>query len=160
MLLWSSSFAVSRQSMSNSSPFRSCRRRMTTPPSPSHPPWKPCHSTQKKLSTTLPLRRQIMTAGTGCFLPLTILSVIFFLKRNTAQVRNRSERWNYLRITLPYNYDIYIYIYIVSRYRKANIYQIFSELNHFLSIYLTCRITSEQKITSFLVIEYHHMVRN
>ena len=34
---------------------------------------------------------------------------------------------------------------IVSRYRKANIYQIFSELNHFLSIYLTCRITSEQK---------------
>ena len=40
-----------------------------------------------------------MTAGTGCILPLTIMSVIFFLKRNTAQVRNRSERWN-----LPQDY--------------------------------------------------------
>ena len=159
MYLWSSSFAVNRQSMSNSSPFRSCRRRMTTPPSPSHPPWKPCHSTQKKLSTAPP---QATNNDRGNWL----YSATHDYERNFLFKKKYSPSTESIRTMeftsgLPCHITmIYIYICIVSRYRKANIYQIFSELNHFLSIYLTCRITSEQKITSFLVIEYHHMVRN
>ena len=143
MYLWSSSLAVNRQSMSNSPPFRSCRRRMTTPPpSPSHPPWKPCHSPQKIIHRPPPKatnndRRNWLYSATHDY------------ERNFLFKKKYSPSTEPIRTMeftsgLPCHITM-MYICIVSRYRKANIYQIFSEVNHFLSIYLTRWITSEQK---------------